>query len=139
MHFGTVQSPYKGFFINLFFINIVPIGLFLIIYFLFAKINPSCTSAEKVYSAMIFGFGVGSLSNVALCVTGVMNDPFYMLCLRMENLFDNIGVLPFKNIVSDYLEDLKDYGIVFWIYLYNMLAYVFLAVFGYFKYFEFFK
>lgn len=133
--YGKNEKPYRGCILSIFLYNFVPIFLYIFLKELFVRYQ-IVPEIHNTYAAMMFGFGVGSLVNLSTVLAGALTDSFNHTKIRIKNFFENVGVLPFKYTMKAYFDDLKTYGVVFWVLLFFILLYIGLAIYGFVMYFS---
>ena len=88
---------------------VVPIVLFIISYFI---VKTSSPTHMVVYSALMFGFGVTTLFNLACIISGLFKGTFTIVLDRVKDFFENASI-SFKFAIENYFYDLKTGGITF--------------------------
>ena len=113
-HFGKEKSPYHGVVLSSIFLVIIPLFLFWLFRTLMLKYQNYPVDFTTI-SALTLGFGVGFIFQFSCVIAGLMKGTFQAVLKRAINFFDNISISP-KLAFKCYLADLKEYGVVFWIY-----------------------
>ena len=132
-HQGKKQSPYHGVIQTCLLLISVPLILFLIIYLIFDKYQ-NLPQTTNLYGAMGIGFGVGVLFHISCVIAGLFKGLFAIVVRRFAEFFDNLSI-SFKFAIKLYYEDLKENGMVFWIYFIIISSYIALSIYGFVSYF----
>ena len=113
-HFGKEKSPYHGVVLSSLLLAGVPSFLFIWIYHLISKYQ-NFNQDFNMYSAMVIGFGVGFIFQFACVFAGLTKGTLKVVIRRVSELFSNLTISP-KFAFRCYIADVKENGIVFWIY-----------------------
>ena len=127
---GRERSIYRGIVVSSLVLIIIPIIPFLLIYFAILKYDTTMSDEMRLYSAMMFGFGTGSLFHISCILLGFLRDDFKILLKRIRNFFSNLFVSP-KVAIICYKSELKEGGVVFWIHLLIILIVFALFLIGF--------
>ncbi len=122
---GKEKGPYYGVWQTSLLLISIPIIFYFILYYFIAKFQGSSELAK--YTAMGFGFGIGSLFNISCAIAGLFKGTFKVVKKRIRDLFSNFRV-SIKFAFKYYWEDIKSEGIVFWIYFFMILTFIILAI-----------
>ena len=113
---GKNVSPYKGVFLTAFFLIVAPL------FFSFTlDIFIGNDTQIEILTIIVFGFGMGILFDLGCIIAGLMTGTFSIVKARVADFFDDL-VVSFKFAVQSYFNNIKENGIVFWIYLSIMAA-----------------
>lgn len=134
-HFGKNKSPYHGVWQTCIGLIGVPIGFFFLVRYAIFRFQDFPDDMNN-YAAMMFGFGIGSLFNISLMIAGLLKEPFNAVVTRTKNLIGNLFTMPFKVTRKCYAEDVREYGLVFWIFMPIMVACFILTFIGFKGFFE---
>lgn len=133
---GKDQSPYHGIVLS----SCLLIGFSLVFYGLFLLVFTKWTDHpfnESNAMSMAFGFGTGTLFFLSCAISGLFKGTFKVVINRIGEFFGNLSV-SVKIAFRYYIVNIKEYGVVFWIYF---LIFVFdvtmtlIGVFNCIKYF----
>lgn len=119
---GKNVSPYKGVFLTAFFLIVAPL------FFSFTlDIFIGNDTQIEILTIIVFGFGMGILFDLGCIIAGLMTGTFSIVKARVSDFFDDL-VVSFKFAVQSYFNNIKENGIVFWIYLSIMAATVIIFI-----------
>lgn len=113
-HFGKEKSPYHGVLLSSILLGLVPILLFLLFRGLIIKYQ-KFEEDFNTYSAMVIGFGVGFIFQFACIFAGLTKGTLAVVIRRVSEFFSNLSISA-KFAFKCYFADVKENGIVFWIY-----------------------
>lgn len=130
---GLKKSPYKGIFLLIFLLIIVPVVLSFLFYKILNSFQPYGEKGINLYSAIFLGYGVGFLFQMACVIAGLFKGSFKVVVKRVVGFFDNVRY-SFKMAVKLYIDDVKEDGLVFWIMFFIILATLGVTLFGLYKY-----
>lgn len=111
---GKEKSPYHGVLINCIFLSGVPTFFYLLVRSVIMKYQDFEYDFNN-YSSMVIGFGAGFLFQISCVVAGLTKGTFSVVVRRVANLFEDLSV-SFRFAIKFYISDIKENGIVFWIY-----------------------
>ena len=109
------QSPYRGFWVILFFLIMVPFGLFSVVKAVldeYSRYSPELDMA----TAKALGCGFGFLFHMVCVFSGVLDAGWDAVKYRLREFVENLIVGPVYALRT-YLEDMRDDGVTFIIYL----------------------
>ncbi len=129
------ESPYKGVPIVCIALVAVPLIFYLIVKYVIVKFQPQFGEELNQATAMAFGFGVGAIFHLSCVIAGVLREPFRAVIVRIGEFFSNLSISA-RLAFSLYAKDLKDGGVVFWIYLLIFAANDLACVWGFMRFFE---
>ena len=113
-HIGKEKSPYHGVFLSSLMLVSVPTLLFILFHYLISKYQ-HFEQDFNTYSAMVIGFGVGFIFQFSCVFAGLTKGTLSVVVRRVAEFFSNLTVSP-KFAFKCYIADVKENGIVFWIY-----------------------
>ena len=113
-HVGKEKSPYHGVLLSSLLLISVPVLLFLLFKYVIMKYQ-DFEKDFNTYSAMVIGFGVGFIFQFSCVFAGLTKGTLSVVVRRVANLFDDLSI-SVKYAFKCYLADIKENGIVFWIY-----------------------
>ncbi len=134
------KSPYHGILFGCFYLIVVPAAIFIVLYL---AINISWSQQQysgeiNLATAKAFGCGCGSVFHLSCIIVGQLRESFHTVVERVKEFFINLFVSP-ALAVKCYWMDLKDGGVVFWIYLAVMGFNLYLTVDGFMDFFALYK
>lgn len=109
------QSPYRGFWVVLLALILVPLVLFLIVKGAlgnFSQFSP----AMDLLTAKVIGLGCGSLFHLICIIGGVFTPSWRAVKYRIGEFFENLTV-GVGYAFTTYLEDMREDGVTLLIYL----------------------
>ena len=121
---GTKYSPYRGVFLTSFFLIIAP----LFFCFTIDIFMGNDTTIENL-TIFVFGFAMGILFDLGCIIAGLMKGTFDVVKERVKTFFEDL-IISIRFALESYFNDIKENGIVFWIYLSIMVATVWLFILG---------
>ena len=128
------KTPYRGVWVILLFLFGVPLIAYGIIGGAISRFEH--ISAEMTYwETMVFTGLVGTAVSVIVALCGGLREYFPAVRNRIKDLFENLAI-SVGDAVRWYFEDLREYGIAFWIVLGAMLlnlAYLLYGMIGFLK------
>lgn len=127
------KGPYYGVWQTCLLLIVIPIALYFILYNLIGKFQEFNELAK--YTAMGFGFGIGSLFHISCAIAGLFKGTFKVVKNRIGDLFSNLKVSA-KFAFKYYWEDVKSEGIVFWIYFVIILTFIILTITSFTSFFK---
>ena len=116
---GKEKSPYYGVWQSSLLLIMAPTLLTLILWVVINAFKP-IGKDENIYTAFMFGFGVGFIFQFTCAIAGLFKGTFKIVWDRTKEFFSNLSI-SVKFAFKYYFENLKEYGIVFWIY-FDILA-----------------
>ena len=122
------QSPYRGFGVILFFLIVVPLGLFSIVKAVLDEYS-TYSPALDLATAKALGCGFGFLFHMVCVLSGVLENGWEAVKYRLREFAENLIVGPVYAFRT-YLEDMRDDGVTFIIYLTVILINLSVAVDG---------
>lgn len=125
---GKEQSPYRGIVIS----SCLLIGFSLVFYGLFLLVFNKWTdhSSQEVNAmSMTFGFGIGTLFFLGCAIAGLFKGTFKVVINRVAEFFGNLSI-SIKIAFRYYFINIKEYGVVFWIYFLIFVFDVTMTVIG---------
>ncbi len=109
------QSPYRGFWVILLFLILVPLGLFSLVKAALDEYS-RFSDALDLATAKALGCGFGFLFHMICMLSGVLTSGWEALKYRLQEFAENLTVSP-GYAFRTYLEDMRDDGVTFIIYL----------------------
>lgn len=119
---GKNVSPYKGVFLTAFFLIVAPLFFSFTLDIFFGN-----DTQIEILTIIVFGFGMGIFFDLGCIIAGLMTGTFSIVKARVADFFDDL-VVSFKFAVQSYFNNIKENGIVFWIYLSIMAATVIIFI-----------
>jgi hypothetical protein len=113
-HVGKEKSPYHGVLLSSLLLISVQVLLFLLFKYVIMKYQ-DFEKDFNTYSAMVIGFGVGFIFQFSCVFAGLTKGTLSVVVRRVANLFDDLSI-SVKYAFKCYFADIKENGIVFWIY-----------------------
>lgn len=126
------KSPYHGLGIVCAILIGVPFIFFWVFYGCFTLWGNK-DGVLNVYGSIAFASMVGTLFHISLIITGLWKEPLQKIGTRISSFLEYYPIVK-RKAFSVYLDDIKEDGIVFWIYLFIFLAILFCAVFFFLTY-----
>ncbi|MBE5809369.1 MAG: hypothetical protein E7318_00365 [Clostridiales bacterium] len=111
MHKQKHQPPYRGFWVILLIMILVPIT-FAVLLYLFISAYTTGTKALHAASAQGIGFGLGFIFHMMCFVGGSFRQGWSALKFRISEFFQNLS-LGLGYAITTYWEDLRDDGMTF--------------------------
>ena len=118
------------------FLALSPI-LTYIVFFIFMKLYDKYTLINMNLSIAMFGFGIGFLFQMILCMSGLLKSSFIVVIKRVYCFFDDL-IISFGYSLKNYLRNIKEKGIFLWIYLDIIIVTLVIFVISVIKYAEIF-
>ena len=118
---------------------LLPLGTILfcfIIYLAFDKLS-SGPEFANLYYGLAFGCSTSFIFMLAFAVAGGLKNSFNIVVRRWMDFFESLQI-SFKYAVSEFFEQLKDEGMVFWLYILIMVVQVAVACYGFSVLIEYF-
>lgn len=109
------QSPYRGFWVILFFLITIPMGLFAVVKAVLDEYS-TYSPALDMATAKALGCGFGFLFHMICVLSGILEAGWDALKYRLREFAENLIVSP-GYAFRTYLEDMRDDGVTFIIYL----------------------
>lgn len=109
------QSPYRGFWVVLLALILVPNVLFLIVKGALANFSKFPPEMDHL-TAKVIGLGCGSLFHMICFVGGAFTPSWQAVKYRVGEFFENL-VVGVGYAITTYLEDMRDDGVTFIIYM----------------------
>lgn len=122
------QSPYRGFGVILFFLITVPLGLFSLVKAVLDEYS-TYSPALDMATAKALGCGFGFLFHMVCVLSGVLDAGWDAVKYRLREFVENLIVGP-GYAFRTYLEDMRDDGVTFIIYLAVILGNLSIVVGG---------
>ena len=88
---------------------------------------------QTLYSSLAFGFGVGFLFQFSCVIAGLFKGTLKVVLKRLKEFFSNLSI-SVKFAYKYYFENIKEEGIVFWIFFTIIGSTLAVTLFGVFKY-----
>ena len=129
------ESPYKGVPIICLVLIGVPLVFYGIVRVIIFKFQPQFGEELNQATAVAFGFGVGVLFHLACIIAGLMLEPLVAVITRVREFFSNLPISA-SLAFTVYFKDLKDGGVVFWIYLLIFAANALACAWGFVRFLE---
>ena len=100
---GRERSIYRGIVVSSLVLIIIPIIPFLLIYFAILKYDTTMSDEMRLYSAMMFGFGTGSLFHISCILLGFLRDDFKILLksIKVNIKMNNLGTVNMYNLTIE--------------------------------------
>lgn len=135
-HEGKNKSPYSGFWQCCVILLVVPLIIFALLYFAFDRFSRFSDELD-LYSSIAIGFGAGFLFQLSCVIAGLFKGLFTVVVHRICTFFSDLRISR-KVAIRIYIEDLKENGIVFWVYLFIILITLGSSIYGIVKICEYF-
>lgn len=113
-HNGKEQKTYHGVFGSCLILILIPLLLFTIVY-LCLRSDHRGTPESNLYFALMVGVGAGGLFQLSCVLAGLTKGTFKVVVNRIKEFIENLQI-GFKFSFKYYIENIKNYGLVFWIY-----------------------
>lgn len=113
------KGPYHGVIVCCLILILGPILLTLFLKH-FINIWEHKPSEINHLTAIVLGYGVGCLMDISYILLGFMNKPFQAVKIRIKELIEDLKISK-KLALKGYIFNIKEEGIVFWIYLIIMI------------------
>lgn len=108
------QSPYRGFWVIMLILILVPLGLYSLVNAALEEYSPYSAALDSA-TARALGCGFGFLFHMICILSGVLTAGWqavkYRICEFFENLAVGVGYA-----CTSYLEDMRDDGVTFILY-----------------------
>lgn len=130
---GKEKSTYYGVWQSCLLLIIVPIAMYFFFNWVFKSFG--MPAEERKYCALAFGFLIGSLFSLSCALAGLFKGTFTVIKNRISEFFGNLSI-SFKFACRYYWENIKEYGVVFWIFFIIIGATIGTCVYSFIKYFE---
>lgn len=131
---GRRKPIYYGVAGSLFLFTLFPTFVTLIFWSAFSRW--SRLSDEKVlFVSLAFGCLVAFLFELCCVLDGLLQGSLKVVFARMIEFFSNLSI-SFKFAVKSYFNNIKEEGMVFWIYFDTILLTSGISIFSFLKYFE---
>ncbi len=124
------RSPYYGVPVSCVALIVVPLILYWVVRMVIFKFQTQFSYELNAATARAMGFGVGALFHIACILAGAMTEPLRAVLSRLKEFFSNLTI-SFKLACSCYVHDLRDLGVVFWIYAAIMGTNLYLCIDGF--------
>ena len=111
---GKEQKVYHGVIGSSLILIGVPILLFIIVYLLLNS-DKRGTEESNLYFAYMIGLGAGGIFQLSCVLAGLIKGTFKVVVNRVKELIGNLQI-NFKFAWKCYFDNIKTYGIVYWIY-----------------------
>ena len=112
---GRKVSPYKGVLLISFLLIIVPIIFYLITRLVIFKFQSSLSNDIKEFSSLALGLGLGFVFHLACIISGLFKGTLKVIFKRIKEFFETLNI-SFKLAIKSYVDNIKEDGLVFWIY-----------------------
>lgn len=109
------QSPYRGFWVIMLFLILVPLGLFVLVNVLLEEYSPY-SAALDFATARALGCGFGFLFHMICILSGVLTAGWQALKYRIGEFVENL-IVGVGYACKSYLEDMRDDGVTFILYV----------------------
>ena len=129
---GKNKSPYYGIWQSAVLLTLAPFIMFVffkVIFHLYTKMTPD----QILYSSLAFGAGIASIFQLSCVVAGLFKGTLKVVLLRLKEFFGNLSI-SVKFAFKYYFENIKQEGIVFWIFFDIITATLGLTIFSIIKY-----
>ena len=130
---GRKVSPYKGVWLVTFLLIIVPIIFYIIIRLIMFKFQPSLEKDIKEFSSLAVGFGLGFVFHLACIIAGLFKGTIVVIIKRIKEFFETLNI-SFKLAIKSYFDNVKEDGLVFYIYFIIVGTNLGLALYGLIKF-----
>lgn len=114
------QSPYRGFWVIMLFLILVPLGLYGIVNAVLEEYS-RYSDALNSATARALGCGFGFLFHMICVISGVLTAGWEALKYRLREFFENL-IVGVGYAFSSYCEDLRNDGVTFIIYMSVIVA-----------------
>lgn len=105
------QSPYRGFWVVMLLMILIPLIAFWLINDLFSKYS-RFSEVLDIASAKALGCGIGFLFHLSFIISGVLTPGWQAVKYRIGEFFENL-VVGVGYAFKTYLEDMRDDGVTF--------------------------
>ncbi len=108
-------SPYRGIVLHIFALVFPSVIMTWMFHAVIERWQPQFSAELNWASAKALGCGIGVIFHLSLFLFNQFWEPFGAVKNRVRDFFENLSISP-KMAFSSYIQDIKDHGIVFWIY-----------------------
>lgn len=122
------QSPYRGFWVIMLFLILVPLGLYSLVNAVLEEYSPYSAALDSA-TARALGCGFGFLFHMICMLSGVLTAGWEALKYRLREFFENL-IVGVGYAISSYWEDMRNDGVTFIIYMSVILANLAIMVSG---------
>lgn len=109
------QSPYRSFWVVFSLMILIPIGFFLLVNALMMEYSPYSDELDYA-TARALGFGLGFLFHMICLLSGVFTPGWEAVKFRLREFFENL-IVGVGYAFTTYLEDMRNDGITFILYM----------------------
>ena len=124
------RSPYRGILFTLIMLIGVPVGLYFFLKLILTVGVPYRDYDLNKYTAQALGFGCGFLFQMCCILCGLFTPSFRAVAKRVGNFFGNL-IVSFKFAITIYFDEVKEDGVVFWIYLFIVVSTLYFSISGF--------
>lgn len=129
---GKNKSPYYGVWQTALLLTAAPFLMTLFFKAIFDKYS-KMTDPQILFSAMAFGCGVAFMFQLTCIIAGLFKGTLTVVIKRLKEFFGNLSISA-KFAFKYYFENIKEEGIVFWIFFVIIGSTLGATIFGIFKY-----
>ena len=108
------QSPYRGFWVLILILILVPFGLYSIVNAVLEEYSPYSAALDAA-TARALGCGFGFLFHMICILSGVLTDGWLAVKYRIGEFIENL-IVGVGYAFTTYLEDMRDDGVTFILY-----------------------
>ena len=123
------KSPYHGVPLTAFLMIAVPVSVYILMRVLLSTYQPSEPAEINEASARTLGFGIGLAFDLSLMIAGTLKESFLVVVKRVVGFFQDLK-FSFKIAWNCYVENIREFGVAFWILFSLMVANVCLFASG---------
>lgn len=109
------QSPYRGFWVIMLFLILVPLGLYALVNAVLEEYSPYSAALDSA-TARALGCGFGFFFHMICILSGVLTAGWQAVKYRICEFFENL-IVGVKYAFSTYLEDMRTDGVTFILYM----------------------
>ena len=129
---GKNKSPYYGVWQSALLLTFAPFIMFIFFKWIIHSYS-RMTPDQILYSSLAFGSGVAFIFQFSCVIAGLFKGTLKVVISRLKEFFGNLSISA-KFAFKYYFENIKQEGIVFWIYFDIIVATLGLTIFSIFKY-----
>ena len=124
-------SPYRGLLVSCIMLIIFPICLMILFSYVLRDEYTSMDPASY-YTPIFFGSLCGNIYHIILFMVGAFKKSFIIEVKRVCQFFSDLEI-SFKLAKNEFIEDVKEKKMIFWIYFGIILLFIILTIFCYCK------
>ena len=129
---GKNKSPYYGVWQSVLLLTFAPFIMFIFFKWVlhtYSKMTPD----QILYSLLAFGSGVAFIFQFSCVIAGLFKGTLKVVIARLKEFFGNLSI-SVKFAYKYYFENIKEEGVVFWIFFVIITTTLGVTLFGIFSY-----